>query len=61
MTYAQISAKQFAILEHLVRDLTCDANAKQVILDRIKTTMEYHQDIITELETIGYYNGNTAG
>jgi len=49
--YAAVSALQFETIERLARNLTCDSEDKQILLQRIQTVMEYHQDIITELET----------
>jgi len=50
-TYAEISAMQFATLHKLVKDITMQAMSKDILLSRIETVMQFHQDIITELET----------
>jgi hypothetical protein len=50
-TYAEISAMQFNTIYKLVNATTMEAEAKALLLERIETVMQFHQDIITELES----------
>jgi hypothetical protein len=50
-SYAEISAMQFATLTRMVEGTTMGAEVKQILLSRIETVMQFHQDILTELET----------